>query len=251
MSNAGRRALFADLRERIESLESSTRRRSALSFGVHDVDRHLPVHGLALGCLHEFAGASPAFEHAAGPISFVAGILARLKGPVLWCLARRDLFAPGLAGVGLSPERVVYAETYKEADVLRLVEEGLRSPGLVGVVGEVSRISFDASRRLQLASEASGVTAFLVRRWKAASETELGRPTAAVTRWRITSLPSVELASPGVGRSRWRVDLLRCRGAEPSSWIVSACDEKGRLSLPSDMADRPVQTPERRQAGAG
>jgi protein ImuA len=249
MASAGRRLLLADLREQIERMEGGSERcRSVLPFGARDLDWHLPGKGLALGCLHEFAGASPAFEHAAAPISFVAGILARLKGPILWCLARRDLFAPGLAGVGLSPERVIYAESRKDADILALIEEGLRSPGLAGVVGETSRISFDASRRLQLAAEASGVSAFLVRRWKAASIEMLAKPTAAVTRWRISSLPSAELASPGIGRSRWRVDLLRCRGAEPSSWIVSACDEKGRLSLPADVVHGPFQAPEWRAA---
>lgn len=252
MEHAGRRLVLADLRERIERLENAAgRRRSALPFGLAALDRHLPGKGLALGALHEFAGASPAFEHVAAPISFVAGVLARTRGPVLWCLARRDLFAPGLAGVGLNPDRVIYAETHKEADVLRLVEEGLRSPGLAGVVGEVSRISFDTSRRLQLAAEASGVTAFLVRRWKAASGEALGRPTAAVTRWRISAAPSADLVSPGIGRSRWCVELLRCRAAEPSSWIVDACDEKGRLSLPADVANRPLQAPERRRAATG
>jgi protein ImuA len=251
MINAGRDGVLIELRECIERLERRERKRVVLPFCIPSIDAHLPGRGLALGCLHEFAGASPDFEHAAAPISFVAGVLTRLKGPVLWCLTRRDLFAPGLASVGLNPERVIYAESYREPDILPLVEEGLRSPGLAGVVGEVSRVSFDASRRLQLASETSGVTAFLVRRWKAASEAELTRTSAAVTRWRISSLPSLELASPGIGRSRWRLDLLRCRGAEPSSWIVSACDEKGRLAIPSDVANRPVQTPERRGAAAG
>jgi protein ImuA len=250
MSRAGHHLVLSELRERIERLERRGRKRAVLPFGVAAIDGHLPEKGLVLGRLHEFAGASPAFEHAAAPISFVAGILARLRGPVLWCLPRRDLFAPGLAGSGLNPERVIFAETGKDADILPIVEEGLRSPGVAGVVGEVSRLSFDASRRLQLAAEASGVTALLVRRWKGASEREIERPTAAMTRWRISSLPSAELASPGFGAIRWRVELLRCRGGEPSSWIVSACDEKGRLSLPPDVADRPLQAPERRRAGA-
>jgi protein ImuA len=250
MAHAGRGLMLADLRERIARMETgSARARSVLPFDARALDRHLPGRGLPLGCVHEFAGAGAAFEQAAAPISFVAGVLARLRGPVLWCLARRDLFAPGLAGLGLSPGRVIYAESRKDIDVLPLVEEGLRSPGLAGVVGEVSRISFDASRRLQLAAEASGVTTFLVRRWKAATDEALAKPTAAVTRWRISSLPSADLASPGIGRSRWRVELLRCRGAEPSSWIVDACDETGRLRVPADLADGSLQTPARRAAG--
>ena len=250
MAHAERRTLLADLRERIERMEGggARRRRTHLPFGLRGIDSHLPGGGLALGCVHEFAGASPAFEHAAAPISFIAGILARLRGPVLWCVKRRDLFAPGLAGAGLDPARIIYAETHKDAGVLPLVEEGLRCPGLAGVVGEVSRVSFEASRRLQLAAEGSGVTAFLLRRWQAACDTELGRPTAAVTRWRIAPLPSAELLCPGIGRSRWRLDLLRCRGAEPSSLVVDACDEKGRLSVPADVADRPLAAPGKRAA---
>jgi protein ImuA len=50
--------------------------------------------------------AGAASEHAAVATLFVAGILARNKGPVLWCLLRRDLFAPALAGAGLHPARV-------------------------------------------------------------------------------------------------------------------------------------------------
>lgn len=251
MAQTDRSYLLAELRERIDRMEgAAARRRAVLPFGLRALDRHLPAQGLPLGCLHEFAGASPAFEHAAAPISFVAGILARLRGPVLWCVNRRDLFAPGLAGAGLAPERIIYAESFKDAGVLPLVEEGLRSSGLAGVVGEVARIPFDASRRLQLAAEASGVTAFLLRRWKAASDADLAKPTAAVTRWRIASLPSGGISSPGVGRSRWRIDLLRCRAGEPSSFIVDACDEKGRLAVPSHLADGPPAA-SRERAAAG
>ena len=38
-----------------------------------------------------------ASEHAAAATLFIAGILARNKGPVLWCVRCRDLFAPALA----------------------------------------------------------------------------------------------------------------------------------------------------------
>ena len=78
MAHAGRGLLLADLRQRIERMEGGARRRgSTLPFAVRAIDRRLPAGGLALGCLHEFAGASAAFEHAAAPISFTAGLLAR------------------------------------------------------------------------------------------------------------------------------------------------------------------------------
>jgi protein ImuA len=150
---------------------------------------------------------------------FAAGILSRLEGPVLWCLHRRDLFAPALARVGLHPDRVIYCETWKDAEILPSMEEGLRHPGVAGVVGELNRLPLTPSRRLQLAAETSKVTALVVRR-SSASEQE---PNAATSRWRVSSMPSGDLGI-GMGRGRWQVELLRCRGAEPNSWVVEACD---------------------------
>ena len=62
-----------------------------------------------------------------------------------------------------------------------------------------------------------------------------GQPTAAVTRWRISALPSAPLPVQGVGRARWRLELIRCRGGESAEFEVEACDAQGRLALPSDL----------------
>ncbi|MDF2765866.1 MAG: hypothetical protein K0S81_2860, partial [Rhodospirillales bacterium] len=84
MLNAGQALALSELRERIGRLESRGRSRKALPFGVRAVDRHLPGGGLALDSLHEVMQAGAASEHAAVATLFVAGILARNKGPVLW-----------------------------------------------------------------------------------------------------------------------------------------------------------------------
>ena len=55
-----------------------------------------------------------------------------LQGPVLWCLHSRDLFAPALARVGLHPDRVIYCETWKDAEILPAMEEGCELRGLRG-----------------------------------------------------------------------------------------------------------------------
>jgi protein ImuA len=170
MPHAERDLALSELRERIGRLESRGRARKALPFGVRTVDRHLPGGGLTLNSLHEIMETGAASEHAAVATLFVAGILARNKGPVLWCVRRRDLFAPALAAVGLHPDRVIYAETHREAEVLAAAEEGLRHKGLAGVVAEVARLGLTASRRLQLAAEESGVPALILRRWRNACE---------------------------------------------------------------------------------
>jgi protein ImuA len=251
MSNAGRALALSELRERIERLEHGRRPRAVLPFRVRELDQCLPAGGLALGGLHEVMQAGAASEHAASATLFAAGILARNKGPVLWCLRRRDLFAPALAAVGLHPDRVIYAETRREPEILATMEEGLRHNRLGGVVGEVARLGLTASRRLQLAAEESGVPALVIRRWRNDLERALAdEPTAAVTRWRVSAVPSRPLPVPGIGRERWLVELIRCKGGEPRTWLLESCDAKGRLALPSDLADRSLPQEHERRAAA-
>jgi protein ImuA len=230
---------LADLRDTIARLERVTPRirKPVLPFGLPDIDQHLPNAGLPLGMLHEIAGTGPETEHATAATLFIAGLVARLKGPVLWIIHQPDLFAPGLAAVGLSPNHVIYAHAPQPAAVLLSMEEGLRAPGLAAVVAELpGKLTLTASRRLQLAAEASGVTAFVLRRSRRHDDPVLGEPNAAITRWRLSALPSPPPFPdapdvPGLGPAWWRLDLIRCRGAEPASWVVEACDAKGRLRL--------------------
>jgi protein ImuA len=202
--------LLSALRERIRAVEAGEAPPRVLPFGAASLDAALPGGGLALGALHEVAGAGPDEEDGAVAAAFAAGILARLaaggqsgseSGQVLWCLAGDDLYGPGLAAAGLVPPRLVLARTRGDAETLWAMEEALRDRFVVGVLGEVATFALTAGRRLQLAAEASGVTALVLR--------------------------------------RWRVELLRCRGGIPGSWIVEGCDASGHVALPAELADRP------------
>jgi protein ImuA len=247
--SAARTETLARLRDQIARIathgeQSGTSSPRVIPFGIPALDHALPhAHpfgGLLLGALHEVAGAGPDTEHGAAAALFLAGVLARMEGPVLWIQQRPDLFAPGLACAGLHPGRLVFAEAGKE--VLAAMEEGLSHPGLAAVVGEFAgRLSLVASRRLQLGAEKSGVMATLLRRSRVFNDPELTAPSAAVTRWRIAELPSNPPlphapSVPGLGRALWRLELTHCRGGEPRSWIVEACDATGRLTLVADLA---------------
>ena len=252
MVATGKAARLEELRVQVARLEGhgTGHTHAVIPFGVPALDAGVPGGGIAMGALHEIAGAGPDVEHASAAALLVAGILANTAGPILWVSEHFDLFAPALAGVGLEPARVRHVEAGRE--VLLAMEEGLRHPGLAGVVGEVSgRLHLTASRRLQLAAESSGAVAVAPRRGRRLDEALLQEPTAAVTRWRVTCLPSPPPLphapeTPGLGRARWRLELVRCRGGEPGSWIVEACDAQGHLALPADLADRPVAAPQRR-----
>jgi protein ImuA len=248
MLHARQREILDELRGRIAELGHKDRAaHPALPFGIPELDSHLPQGGLARGALHEVAGGGLGATHGAAAVLFAAGVFARIDGPVLWCLSARDLFAPALAGAGLHPDRVIYAEAADEKTVLLCLEEGLRHGGLAGAAGEVSRLPMTASRRLQLAAEASGTLGFIIRRWRTpAAATDFGQPTAAATRWRITALPSSPLPVGGVGRPRWLIELIRCRAGESAEWELEACDAEGRLTLPSGLASRPAAAAEGR-----
>ena len=242
------RDCLSELRERIRRIERPTAAiHGVLPFGIAAIDRVLPGGGLALGALHEILGADGDEEDGALAAAFAVGILGRLaatgNGMVLWCLPRPDLYGPGLAAFGLDPARLVLVRAPRDGEILWAMEEGLRAPGIAAVVGEVGTLAAVASRRLQIAAERSGITAFLLRRWRDGGQAarERNLPNTAVTRWRIAAVPSQpSRGEPGVGRPRWRVELLRCRGGEPACWEVEEADATGHVSLAAALADRPA-----------
>ncbi|MFC6215536.1 ImuA family protein, partial [Fodinicurvata halophila] len=114
---------IARLRAEIRHLEQGQcHSGEVLPFEVPALDAQLPGSGLVLG------GARGPTDEAAATL-FTAGIAARTRGPVLWCLRERDLFAPALAQAGLAPERVIHVEAPDEAALLNCLEEGLRHGG--------------------------------------------------------------------------------------------------------------------------
>ncbi|WP_019995404.1 ImuA family protein [Aureimonas ureilytica] len=240
MQRAPDRSIIDDLRERVQRLEGRDARvRKALPFGLPEIDGRLPGGGLVLGALHEVAGGGNGAVDGAAAALFTAGVAARTKGKVLWCVTRQDLFAPAIAQAGLAPGRVIFVEAGDEKTLLACFEDGLRHGGLGAVVAEVAKLSMTASRRLQLAAEGSGALALAVRRWRRQAEAaDFGQPTACVTRWRVSVLPSRPLPVPGVGRARWLLELLRSRAGECADFEVEACDGKGRLAFPASVADR-------------
>lgn len=245
-------ARIADLKDQIERISGVySRTRSVLPFGVTEIDRRLPKGGLALGALHEVAGGANGAVDAAAASLFAAGIAARTGGLVLWCYSEKDLFTPALAQAGLSEDRVVFFEASNDDTILGCCEEALRHGGLTAVVGEVAKLSRTSSQRLQMAAEVTGTLAIAVRRWKRQVDArDFGTPTAAYTRWRVTEINSAPLPVRGVGRARWLLELMRCRGGDCAEFEIEACDAKGFIALSSDLADRPAEAVEWRRAAS-
>ncbi len=259
---------------RLGGMASPVAHKAAIRFGLHTIDSRLPCGGLPAGALHEVLGQGPDTEHGTVASLLIGGLLAGLDPTrqVLWAMQGCDLFAPGLAAVGLHPQRLILAECGDA--VLAVMEEALRHPGLVAVVGEVDgRLGLTASRRLQIAAASSGVTAFAIRRSRRFDDPVLLEASAAVSRWRVAAFPQSTPARScdlPPGRALWRLELLRCREAAfPFHWMVQASDAQGhladavidpslvrhrsaaedRLSLAALLADGPAQAQARGRLG--
>ncbi len=244
----------------IEGLGGDAATGSAVPLGAKRVDRALPWGGLVRGALHEIIDGG--VETGAGPGAadgFAALLLARLAAPArsapagsapagfapagfgrpaLWVSRGDDLYAPGLFAFGLDPGDLVVARARTDAEALWAIEEGLRSPALAAVLGEVHAVDFAASRRLQLAAASSGVTALLRRPGRSPLPAS-----AAATRWRIAPAPGPTPGGDGrfvsaLGPARWRVALLRCRGGSPKDWLLEWDDAAGDLAVVAETGNR-------------
>lgn len=214
----------------------------ALAFGITQIDDQLVDHGLDGTGLHEFAAATASLNDDAATTLFAAGIAARFASnggrTVLWALSKFDLYAPGLEQVGLGPNRILYAQGSKDAQVLAMAEDGLRDGSLACVIAEVKAADMTATRRLQLAASDGKTPMLLYRRHRTRERCPLNTLSAAMTRWRIGCAESSRLPHPGVGRPRWSVELVRQRAGNPFTLELEACDEQGRLAFPATVANR-------------
>lgn len=186
------------------------------------MDEAFPGGEFPVRAVHEFLCGGR--EESAATSGFVSGLLSRLMDGAkvcLWIGTHRAVFPAAVKTFHIPPENVLFVEMSRQKDVLWAVEEALKYKGLAAVVGELQAMNFVQSRRLQLAVERSGVTAFILRHLTKQSAGQMGT-TASTIRWRIRPLPSVPVQEglPGVGFPRWEAEMLKVRNGNPGRWKV-------------------------------
>jgi len=157
--------------------------------------------------------------------------------PLLWVQDRMAILESGrIHPPGLPSQDLVHVEARDARDALWAMEEGLRCPSLSAVIGEIwgdpKALDFTATRRLAVASERSGVAAFLIRLGGHANLS------GARMRWRIASAPSLinPLDPRAAGSPAWDAELFRARGMPPGRWSVAY--EADRFHLVAGAGDR-------------
>ncbi|NNE53822.1 MAG: hypothetical protein HKN30_15635 [Sulfitobacter sp.] len=177
---------------------------------------------------------------------FVLACLPDSAAPVMWVsdrMSRREngrLYGPALAAFGVKVP-ILRIEVSHPRDVLWAMEEGAGCAGLAAVVGEIHGapevLSFTATKRLALRSEAAEVPVWLIR------SGDHGALSAARERWRLTGLPSARHPwnAQAPGEAIWEAELFRARGRAPGTWRAShdpaARRPQDRLRLVSRSGD--------------
>lgn len=229
MSSAHVRTL-ASLRKTLVGFETmSAPDAGRAMLGHAEVDAALKG-GLARGALHEVFAEGRFSATATG---FIAGLARRIAEwrTLLWIrqdfAAREagDLAMTGFAELGLDPRRIVLVRAKDAEMVLQIAADGLacRSVGAViaEIWGETRAFDLVASRKLTLASGASGIPCLMLR--LAASP----RTSTAETRWVVGAARSLPAASwEAWGEPVFDAALVRNRHGSTGHWIMNwKCDE--------------------------
>ena len=258
-----------DLKAKIARIEQRTKRFTPTgetralqwTLGLDDLDKALPGSALAYDGCHDFAPVSkPDVPQVAG---FIFALLQRLpkerlqRGPVVWCQTAFNareygrIYAPGLLGKTVSPERLLFVSVPKDRDLALVLEECVRVQQLAAVVGEGPAPDFTASRRLTLAAQKSHVPCLILN-----TSGTIGA-SAAATRWRIAPIagPPDPLDPEGPGAAAWSLTLARARGGDAAKnstlakpLEVTWNDEMHTFNLVSSfrtgtpLAQRPAQS---------
>ncbi len=213
---------------------------------------HFPQGRFPLGAVHECLPASAADQPAA--LGFCLALVQTVlppEGLIAWVSAQSaPLYGPGLRQIGIDPARVIFVQARKLADRQWAMEEVLQCNALAAVVGEMDSLDFKQSRRLQLAAEKSGVTAFVL------PGNLRPRSNAASSRWLVRSVPSLTMDGlPGVGAPQWGVELRHMRHGKPGSWEIGWADgqftSKASFSGALDDQDMAKMPAVRALAGSG
>lgn len=133
----------------------------------------------------------------------------------------------------LAASLFVQAETVRER--VWAADLALRSRCAASVIVDGSGFDLSATRRLQLAAEAGGALCLLARPpW------ERHVLSAANTRWAVRCCPSFTTTR------RWTVELLRCKGVQPTSqaarlWTLERHHATRHVAVVPDVLSRPRQ----------
>jgi hypothetical protein len=235
------------LRAQIQGMEGvhPPRDAAAISSGCEAFDRILPNGGFFPGQLVEWLVARPG--NGGGTLALLAArtallagnkaliVVDRCAGAIMSPDGRGTFYPPAVTGWEIDLRRLVILRPRNAADEIWALDQALRCSSVAAVWACLPKLNERDFRRLQLAAEQGGGLGLLLR-----PACLRGKPTWANIQLLVEPLPSfnpreqththalfnagaLEKAPPL--RRRWRITLLRCRGAAADKTLLLEMDE--------------------------
>jgi len=234
---AGERSLWVSrLSREIRTLETTGRPSgSCVSSGSLAMDRSLPSGGIVCGSMLELVHGIPrvgrsatGMPHREPPVRGLGAMAIAMRLVREWIADGKyavvidralQLYAPGLAALGIPVERLIVLRPQTEADAIWGMDQALRSGAVGGVVANVRHLDDRAARRLQLAAERGGGVGILLRDAVSARL----HPSWAEVQWRVRG------AECRAGwETRWfDLELTRAQGGKPGARVRIGLNASG------------------------
>jgi protein ImuA len=225
--------LLAALRDRITQVEGryGAELGQPSSSGCSELDRLLPAGGFRRGTLVEWLAAGSGTGRATLAM-FAAREACRRGGAVVVLDRRKQFYPPAALSLGLAAEQLIVVQAASADEELWALTQSLRWPAVAAAVAWPEQLAPNAFRRLQLAAEQGGTLGLFLRSFRTESE-----PSWAEIRLGVE--PQIS-TSQSEGR-RWRIRLLRCRGASNEATLEVRIDDETRpVHLVAELADSTV-----------
>tara|TARA_R110002033_G_scaffold23543_1_gene55505 strand:+ start:138 stop:1067 length:930 start_codon:yes stop_codon:yes gene_type:complete len=200
---------------------------SHFTFGIDRIDAALRgnagANGLPRAALHELHAENKDDRTSVAAIALLLAQRCRNmdqeERPILWISesgeARRQgrLYPPGLAELGIGPDSIIHVDAPDSIAALRAAADGMHSSAMAAVIIELAGkkpkgLDLTATRRLSLSAQKSGVLSLCLR---SGSDPDNPLPTAAFSRWQVTTTPSIALEANAPGHPAFDITLLRHR----------------------------------------
>ncbi len=239
---AAQQQLLEKLAREVRKLETAGRRSAStevVSTGCEALDACLPQQGYVPGSVIEYLRASPACGATYLATAAAASALRAQRGYLVLVetqacaenkAGRQITYPPALAAQGIDLERVIFVRPESPADAMWAVDQASRTHAVSAVVAELEDVDDRSARRLQLAAEAGGTLALLLRNAAARRA-----PSWAEVQWLVRSQrsepSSCSMSSNGASSTipvrtiatsparRLQVQLLRNRGGKSGATV--------------------------------
>jgi protein ImuA len=269
--HSSKRQVLQQLAGQIQQIESGRRRNSAdgSTIRIAALDALLPHDGLPRGAFVELLATADGAGAWTLGIVMAARVCPKRKTLVV-VDAGRQFYFPGAVRLGLELSRSIVVRPDTRRDAYQAIVQSLRSSAVGAVLSCQERLSMRQLRRLQLAADAGGGVAILLR-----PAAVLGDPSCAAVRLLVSPHPSAQPLHRGEGRGvgvngsqagrhfftrgsyserPWmrhvRVEVLRCRGrAYGESLVLEIDDETGDVHTPAALATATAMARSARASG--